>query len=135
MSKKNFENVLHIIRKLNWYFGMTIQDIEYLDYSEEEKTVLKHVINSAGNILLDQVVNVAVMVDKLSNLRAGDPNWAPSTNVTDNVQNEFHKVFGDDKKNSKTENVFPEGQKSKKDEKESKQDTPGAPGSSEGPFS
>jgi hypothetical protein len=136
MSKNNLEDVLYIIKKLNWYFGMSIQDLGRTNYSDEEKMVLKHVLNSAGSVLLDQMVNTAMMVDKVSIIRSGDPNWKPTKVTTENVQKEFNKVFGNgEKKNTKATDLLSEGQEGKKDAPESSGDprNPEIQEGSEGP--
>lgn len=115
MSQDNFDDVMHIIKKINFFLGMCLQDIDHLNYTDNERRMLKMFLNLNGKILLNNMVEAAAGLDKISK----DCRTVPELEVTnaevDKVQEEWDKVFKHvGKKRSQTEDTHSEGQASKK---------------------
>src|ERR1035437_708686 len=130
--KHNFEDMIHIVKKINFFLGMCMQDVEHTNYSDDAKMLLKFAINTHGATYLNQLMDAIKLAETVSNLKGGD-NWDPSKKALDQVQEEWSERFKNvGKKKFKTENLFSEGQESKEDAEKSGGDREGPPEGTEG---
>jgi len=138
MSNNNLDDMMHIIRKINFFLGMSVQDIDHLNYGEEEKGLLKTILNLNGQGLLNSLAESAVMIDRLSKSRVKIPKWNPEEVKLEDIQKEWNKVFLNVKETgSSPTNPISEGQTSKKDDEPPFGDSrpPEVPEGEKGPFS
>ena len=117
MSKDNLSDAIHIVKKIDYFLRMCLQDVEHLNYSEDAKMMLRWAISTHGPNMLNELLVSVRLAEKINNT-SGDDTWNPSKENMENVQEEWNKRFGNvGKKKPKTENLFSEGQGSEDDDK------------------
>ena len=130
--KHNFEDMIHIVKKINFFLGMCMQDVDHTNYSDDAKMLLKFAINTHGATYLNQLMDSIKLAETVNNLKGGD-NWDPSKKALDEVQEEWNAGFKNvGKKSFKTENLFSDGQESKEDAEKSGGDSEGPSKGAEG---
>lgn len=124
MSTDNFDDAMHIVKKINYFLGMCLQDVDHLNYKDNEKQMLRTLMNIHGNLFLNNLVEAVVVTDNLSKIKySKDMNITLSDEDANKIQEEWDKVFNNvGKKKLKTRDLFSEGQTSKEDAKESERD-------------
>lgn len=121
MSKNNFEDALHIVKKINFFLGMCMEDVDHLNYNDDAKMMLRFAINTHGSQFLQQLINSVRIAEKVNII--GDSSWEPNADAIADVQEEWNKRFGNvNKKKFKTENLFSEGQSSQENGETTEQD-------------
>lgn len=117
MSKDNFDDAIHIVKKINFFLAMCLQDVDHLNYDEEPRQVLKYLLNQHGTIFLSHLVDSAVLVEKISKINQTKDTLELSDEGAKYIQDEWNKVFNGQTKRPKLEvrNIFSEGQTRKED--------------------
>lgn len=123
MSRHNFEDMIHIIKKINFFLGMCMEDIDHTNYDADARMLLKFAINAEGVIFLNKLMDVISLAEKVSSIKNGDDGWKPSKDLVENVQEEWDKRFKNvGKTKPKTENLFSEGQEDQENVEKDEQD-------------
>jgi hypothetical protein len=108
--------MIHIVKKINFFLGMCMDDVDHTSYSDEAKMLLRFSINSHGVIFLNKLMDSIKLAEKVSGMK-GDDDWEPSKDLIENVQEEWNERLKDvRKKKFKTENLFSDRQEDKKDD-------------------
>jgi hypothetical protein len=128
--KNNFDDALHIVRKINYFFGMCLEDIDHLKYDEALKALLKTAVHAHGDLFLKQMLTSIKLIEKASHLGMIADDWDPTDDLLKNVQSEFDARFGNvNKKKFQAGDPFSERQENKKDDEK----TPQGPRDNKGP--
>lgn len=118
MSKDNFDDAMHIVKKINYFLGMCLQDVDHLNYEDNEKQMLRMLMNVHGNMFLNNIVESVIVTNNLSNIKLSKGiNVSLTEEDSKRIQEEWDKVINGKTKRLKleTRDLFSESQENKTD--------------------